>query len=313
MAHSPSLLRRLALAALLLAAPMAAAQAAGNSAENGYFFNSGAVPRPVPWQSFDWGGIERPLAGATRVYGGAANGCVAGAVQLPPEGRGYQAIRLSRNRTWGTPQLIRFIQNLGAKAEAAGLNPFLVGDMGQPRGGPMPSGHASHQNGLDVDIWLRLDLPFMNVIQRETLEERSMVVQKPYLARSTDWTEDQATLIRLAAEAPEVERLFVSAGIKRALCEDTPAGDRAWLRKVRPWHYHTGHTHVRLSCPAGQSDCKPGPAIPPGDGCGADLARWLVPPQPPKPAPPAPKVKAPPRRFAVETMPEACAGVLTAP
>ena len=31
---------------------------------------------------------------------------------------------------------------------------FLVGDISQPRGGPMFTGHASHQIGLDADVWL---------------------------------------------------------------------------------------------------------------------------------------------------------------
>ena len=35
------------------------------------------------------------------------------------------------------------------------------------------------------------------------------------------------------------------------------------------------HFHVRLACPAGQTECEPGPAIPPGDGCGPDLDWWL--------------------------------------
>src|ERR1700730_13809348 len=32
-------------------------------------------------------------------------------------------------------------------------NGLLVGDMSQPRGGPLLSEHTSHQIGLDVDIW----------------------------------------------------------------------------------------------------------------------------------------------------------------
>jgi hypothetical protein len=31
---------------------------------------------------------------------------------------------------------------------------LYIGDISQPRGGPMTSGHASHQIGLDADIWM---------------------------------------------------------------------------------------------------------------------------------------------------------------
>ena len=34
-----------------------------------------------------------------------------------------------------------------------GWNGLLVGDLAQPRGGPMLTGHASHQMGLDADVW----------------------------------------------------------------------------------------------------------------------------------------------------------------
>ncbi len=78
-----------------------------------------------------------------------AMGCLAGAQQLPITGDSWQVMRLSRNRNWGTPQLIALLEKLSAEAKAqAGWNGFLVGDMAQPRGGPMITGHASHQIGL---------------------------------------------------------------------------------------------------------------------------------------------------------------------
>ena len=64
-------------------------------------------------------------------------------------------MRLSRNRIWGHPELIRLIERLATEAKAQdGWNGLLVGDLSQPRGGPMLTGHASHQVGLDADIWL---------------------------------------------------------------------------------------------------------------------------------------------------------------
>jgi penicillin-insensitive murein endopeptidase len=70
---------------------------------------------------------------------------------------GYEAIRISRNRYWGQPVTLRFIATLAAKMHAAGQAPLLIGDIGQPRGGPALTGHASHQNGLDADIWFERD------------------------------------------------------------------------------------------------------------------------------------------------------------
>jgi penicillin-insensitive murein DD-endopeptidase len=94
-----------------------------------------------------------PLPGIARPIGTYNNGCLAGAVDLPITGPGWQVMRVSRNRYWGVPSLIAFIKRLAESAEEIGWSGILVGDMSQPRGGPMFTGHTSHQIGLDVDIW----------------------------------------------------------------------------------------------------------------------------------------------------------------
>src|ERR1700751_3893280 len=108
-----------------------------------------------------------PFPGPSRSIGGYFDGCLPGAVPLPITGPTWQVMRLSRNRNWGNPQLVRFVERLGDEAQKVGWNDLLVGDMSQPRGGPMPSEHKSHQVGLDVDIWFT---PMPDHIQ--TLEER---------------------------------------------------------------------------------------------------------------------------------------------
>ena len=94
-----------------------------------------------------------PFPGPPRSVGGYFDGCLAGAVPLPITGPTWQVMRVSRNRNWGNPQLVRVIERLSENAKKVGWNGLLVGDMSQPRGGPMLSDHTSHQIGLDVDIW----------------------------------------------------------------------------------------------------------------------------------------------------------------
>ena len=94
-----------------------------------------------------------PSPGPPRAIGGDFDGCLAGAVSLPITGQAWQVMRPSRNRNWGHPELIRFIERLATNAKPVGWNGLLVGDMSQPRGGPMLGDHASHQIGLNVDIW----------------------------------------------------------------------------------------------------------------------------------------------------------------
>src|ERR1700694_2468697 len=80
-----------------------------------------------------------PFPGAPRSIGGDFNGCLAGAESLPITGPTWQVMRLSRNRNWGNPQLIRFIERFATNAKKVGWNGLLVGDMSQPRGGQLLS------------------------------------------------------------------------------------------------------------------------------------------------------------------------------
>jgi penicillin-insensitive murein DD-endopeptidase len=173
-----------------------------------------------------------PFPGPPRSIGGYFDGCLAGAVPLPITGPTWQVMRLSRNRNWGNPQLVRFIERFANNAKRVGWNGLLIGDMSQPRGGPMLSDHKSHQVGLDVDIWFT-EMPG----HVQTLEEREFglavdVVAKDQLDVDPQvWTPTHTNLIRTAAHDPAVTRILVNAAIKKALCREAGA-DRAWPRCV---------------------------------------------------------------------------------
>jgi penicillin-insensitive murein endopeptidase len=246
-----------------------------------------------------------------------AHGCLDGGVALPINGPTWQVMRLSRNRNWGHPRLIKFLERLSANAAKVGWPGLLVGDMSQPRGGPMITGHASHQVGLDADIWLT-PMPD-HVLSRKDREEMSatMVVASSRLDVDPKvWTPAHLAVIKAAAEDPNVERIFVNAAIKKRLCHEA-GSDRAWLHKVRPWWGHDYHFHVRLFCTPGDGACTAQP--PPGneDGCGHELDYWFkdsiihpkpAPPPPPNAPPPKPR---PPMTMAA--LPTACKAVLKAP
>jgi len=252
-----------------------------------------------------------PLPGPARSIGFYAKGCLAGAVALPIAGPTWQIMRLSRNRNWGNPELIAFIKRLGTNAKKAGWNGLLIGDMAEPRGGPMIGGHASHQIGLDVDIWFT-PMPD-HVLSREAREMDgavNMVAPDGLEVDRKVWTPTRMALVKAAAEDPKVTRIFVNAAIKKEMCSEA-GSDRAWLAKVRPWWGHAEHFHVRLACPADSPQCKPQPPVPPGDGCGHALDFWfresVLHPKPPK-VPPKPR---PPLTLA--GLPAACRAVVKAP
>ena len=249
-----------------------------------------------------WAAVAGPAPGPPRVVGSTALGCIAGAQALPPDGPGWQAVRLSRNRSWGHPALVAFVRDLAGAAQARGLPALWIGDLAQPRGGPMPYGHASHQTGLDTDIWLDLSpKQHTPAAARENIRVASVVLPDETGVSRSHWQPGHATLIRLAAEAPGVDRVLVNHAIKRELCR-AHAG-APWLRRVRPWRGHDAHMHVRLRCPPGEAECRDAPPPPPGDGCDASLAWWLT-PEARQPAPRPPSAEPPP------PLPAACAAVL---
>lgn len=254
-----------------------------------------------------------------RSIGFYAKGCLAGAVAVPINGKTWQVMRLSRNRNWGHPVLVSFLEQLSKKGAKLGWRGLLIGDISQARGGPMLTGHASHQVGLDADIWLT-PMPNRELTRREREEmSATMVVAKS--RKDVDpkiWTPAHAAIIKVAAEDPKVERIFVNAAIKKALCRSTDT-DRSWLQKVRPMWGHDYHFHIRMSCPAGNSDCRAQAPVPPGDGCGKALDWWfrdaIIKPKPrPKPKPKDPSAKPKPRPgITMAQLPPACRQVLLAP
>ena len=238
-----------------------------------------------------------------------AGGCLAGAVQLPTDGPTWQVMRLERNRAWGHPAMIAYIQRLSSGAALRGEWPgLLVGDISQPRGGPTIGGHVSHQTGLDVDLWY-LPMPDRRLSQNEraTIGATSLLRPGTLEVDPALWPAGLELLLRTAASDPDVARIFVNPGVKARLCAVAGA-DRDWLRVIRPWYGHDDHFHVRLNCPVGATDCVPQAPPPAGDGCGEELAWWLG-PEPYLPADPATPPTPP---LTLADLPAACTFVLDA-
>lgn len=224
-----------------------------------------------------WAQASSPAPGDARSIGGYSNGCIRGAVELPRVGSGYQVARPSRGRHYGHPELVSFVQSFAKSLHDDGHGVVFVGDLGQPRGGPAPSGHKSHQTGLDADLWFwapasAAKTPW-SAARTETLSPRSIVAGKT--KTPTKHFDARVTImLQRASEDTRVDRIFVNPGIKRELCMATPQTERGWLRKLRPWWGHDSHFHVRLHCPASSPDCKAQGALPAGDGCDA-VAWWF--------------------------------------
>ncbi|MCX7305863.1 MAG: penicillin-insensitive murein endopeptidase [Hyphomicrobiales bacterium] len=259
-----------------------------------------------------FGNKKLPAALPPKSYGFYSKGCFAGGVAIPTDGPTWQAMRLSRNRRWGHPAMIALIEKLSRDAaEKDGWPGLLLGDISQPRGGPMLTGHASHQIGLDADIWFT-PMPdrTLSASERENISAQSLVDEKTHRVIDRYWTPAHARLLKRAASYPEVERILVNPGIKKKLCE-TVKGDRSWLRKVRPFWGHDYHFHIRIGCQPGSTGCKEQAETTPGDGCDKSLAWWFTEePWRPNQNPDAPKAR---DVMKMSNLPKECRIVLAAP
>ena len=259
---------------------------------------SNVMAAPQYWQK-----IKRPVTGEPTPIGSYTNGCIIGAQALPYKGDGYQVIRMNKNRYYGHPDMIKYLQRLGKKVKDAGMPTMLIGDIAMPGGGRFLTGHASHQMGLDADIWLRMGM--MSDQDALNSDGKGLLVVNRKVQRVDDsiWNGNHAELIRLAAQDAQVSRIFVNPAIKLKLCQ-TVKGDRSWLQKIRPWFGHDSHFHVRLTCPPDAAYCENQTPVAAGDGCGAELYSWFE-PKKPSAEPIKPKVT-PPEPFL-------CQQVLTSP
>jgi penicillin-insensitive murein endopeptidase len=250
---------------------------------------------------------------AARSFGTYTRGCLAGGKMLPVNGPAWQAMRLSRNRNWGHPVMVDLVERLAIESRAEdGWPGLLVGDLAQPRGGPMLTGHKSHQLGLDADIWLNPMPPReLTWEERETISAVSMLGADKLSINEELWTQGHVRLLKRAASYRQVARIFVHPVIKKALCDAT-GGKGNWLRKVRPWWGHHYHFHIRINCPGGSGGCANQNPPPGGTGCGKQLDDWFVMlrnAMKPK------KKKAKPRKrrpLTMAQMPAACRQVLNA-
>jgi penicillin-insensitive murein endopeptidase len=271
-----------------------------------------AKPDAIPAKTL-FASEKLPTLGNAMAIGYYPRGCLQGGVPLPVTGPTWQVMRVSRNRMWGHPSLVSFLEKFAPRAaKATGWNGILVGDMAQPRGGPLPFGHMSHQIGLDVDVWF---MPMPNRIlskeERENTSAINVVADDWKHLNPKTWTPQHIAFIKTAAEQPEVERVLVNAAIKQELCRIEGKNRVDWMAKVRPWYGHHDHIHVRLKCPADSPNCRAQPPVPGDEGCGPKALDYWFSDKVLHPKITTPSK--PPRGLMLADLPPACKTVLGAP
>jgi penicillin-insensitive murein endopeptidase len=238
-------------------------------------------------QARDFFGSEaRGSADAPEVIGFYSNGCVAGAQALPETGPTWQAMRLSRNRNWGHPELDRLCHG----PQPAGRRHHIVERPLRGRHEPAArrpdanSSHVSHQNGLDVDIWMlpARDLN-LSVEARESLSSISMRSQRGAWIRQLDRGSR-------AGAAPCRQRPTGRAHLRRHRRSRSGfAGTRPGTVTTSTGSGPSAATITISTCGSpvlpGRATCEEQEPPEPGDGCAEAEARREAILNPPPPVP----------------------------
>ena len=169
-------------------------------------------PAATPWQK-----ITHPVAGSAQSIGAFSNGCIVGAQELPLQSDTYQVMRTDQRRYFGHPDRC-FYSASWQPVHNLGLGTMLIGDMGMPAGGRFNGGHASHQTGLDVDIFLQLPKTRWSSAQLLKPQALDLVSADGKRVVASRWSPEISSMIKLAAKDNDVTRIFVNPAIKQQLC-----------------------------------------------------------------------------------------------
>jgi hypothetical protein len=195
----------------------------------------GLAPAPAPAPRV----VRRPAAAATpKIHWRRAtsvglpwDGSLVDGVQLPVEGRNWvtwdpvtDSVPNQPTRLYGNERTIRAILAVTAAYRAAnpGAPRVVVGDISRKGGGPMTDEHVSHQNGLDVDVYL---------------PRRDHELSAPTETGQIDYRLSQDLVDRFVAAGAQM--IFVGLGSPL----HGPAG------VVIPYPNHDFHMHVRFPPP----------------------------------------------------------------
>jgi len=202
------------------------------------------------------------------------NGCMDWETKLTGFETGLLKIYPKRERGYGNPDMIDLLTQLGVEYTQAFPAPherIQIGDISDHWGGGLYNNHASHQNGLDVDvIYLRRNF-------REFEDMREDFVKSGRVTKNFDVARNW-WMFRWLVATGRVERIFVAREIKQHFCRtsaflehSSPSERFEILRRLRPIRGHANHFHLRLLCPASDLKCVGTPPPPEDHGCGKDF------------------------------------------
>lgn len=179
---------------------------------------------------------------------------------------------IDTDRGWATAEMISMLKETAAymSQQYPGKDRLQVEDLSAQFGGKITR-HASHQNGLDVD----LQFYRVNALEHDPLSTGKLyalsMVEDESLSTNFDLARNWQVMKALHRFG-DVQRIFIDKVIKQELCQYAKSineyeAHTEVLRSMRHVPNHQDHFHVRLRCPKGASLCKSQSDIAYGSGC----------------------------------------------
>ena len=124
-----------------------------------------------------------PSLGRAMAIGFYPRGCLQGGVELPVDGPNWQVMRLSRNRNWGHPELVKFLERFAPlAAKATGWHGILVGDMARRAAAVrtrQPSDRARRRHLVHADAEPRTEPAGAREYLRQQSGHRRQAARRP--------------------------------------------------------------------------------------------------------------------------------------
>lgn len=213
-------------------------------------------------------------ANATEAVGFFSRGELKDGVSVRSLDAKIHKLFLQRERFFSTQELQDVLSKTSdfVKARYPKSEKLQIGDLSHEHGGPSV-GHASHQNGLDVDV--------VYLTKKKKLQKQDAPFWQEDFVKGKNVTDNFDTarnleLFKYLAWNHPVRRIFVDTAIKTNLCifaRDNNLLDKKeykqTLKRLRVASLHTNHFHIRITCPKDDIACEEQVEVPNETGCEA--------------------------------------------
>lgn len=211
-------------------------------------------------------------AHAAMPVGTPNNGALINGEGLEEQGEGFMQLFRETGHFYASRTMLSMLKQTAADLNQRYPNQdrLQIEAISAKEGGDI-EGHASHENGLDVDLGyfkvngIEHDPKTAGIYYAPSMVEFGVV--SPNFDVERNWE-----LVKSLHRYGDVQKIFMDQVLKNKLCQYAKSNyefktNQKVLRSIRHVTNHADHMHVRLRCPSDAKQCRNLPEPPAGTGC----------------------------------------------